>query len=72
MMANADADTYQRLFERTGVDGEAALEDLMIRFASKSTYVQGGHDAERHSCFLAGQRSVMDYIVNQINKAKGL
>jgi hypothetical protein len=68
----ADADSYQRLFERTGVDGDAVLEDLLRRFSSKETYVQGGQDAERHSCYLAGQRSVMDYVLTQINKAKGL
>lgn len=67
-----DPNTYLRLFENTGVDGEAVLEDLMRKFSSVSPYVRGGQEAERESCFLLGQRAVIDHVITQINKAKGL
>jgi hypothetical protein len=66
------ADTYKRLFERTGIDGAAVLEDLMRRFSSQPTYVRGGQEAEREGCFRAGQRSVIEYMIKQINKANGV
>ena len=72
MTERANADTYQRLFERSGIDGNAVLEDLMARFTTQSAYVRGGHEAERESCFRAGQRAVVEHIIKQINKANGV
>lgn len=63
---------YQHLFELTGSVGERVLSDLMRRFSTQSTYVKGGHEAERESCFRAGQRSVIERIINQINMANGV
>lgn len=63
---------YQHLFELSGSVGERVLTDLMRRFSTQSTYVKGGHEAERESCFRAGQRSVIERIINQINIANGV
>lgn len=63
---------YQHLFELSGSVGERVLSDLMRRFSTQSTYVKGGHEAERESCFRAGQRSVIERIINQINMANGV
>lgn len=38
-------------------------------YANKSSYVRGGHDAERESCFRAGQADVLGFIYKQINRA---
>ena len=64
----ASPETYRNVFD-LDVNGQRVLDDLQLVFASKSTYVRGGHDAERESCFRAGQTSVVGHIFKQINKA---
>lgn len=63
---------YQYLFEQTGSVGERVYNDLARRFGSHSPYVRGGHEAERESCYRAGRRSVIDYVVKQVNRANGV
>lgn len=67
-LRRASPETYRNLFD-LHIDGQRVLDHLQITFANKSTYVRGGHDAERESCFRAGQTSVVNHIFNQINKA---
>jgi len=63
---------YQYLFELSGSVGERVLSDLMRRFSTQDTYVRGGHEAERESCYRAGRRSVVEHLVKQINLANGV
>ena len=67
-MKRATPETYRNVFD-LDVNGQRVLDDLELVFSSKSTYVRGGHDAERESCFRAGQTSVVGHIFKQINKA---
>ncbi len=61
------ATTYRNLFD-IDVNGSRVLEHLTQIFC-KSTYVRGGQDAERESCFRAGERSVVEFIIKQVNRA---
>lgn len=61
------AETYRNLFD-INVNGVRVLEHLTSIFC-KSTYVRGGQEAERESCFRAGERSVVEFIIKQINRA---
>lgn len=61
------AETYRNLFD-LDVNGVRILEHLTTLFC-KSTYVRGGQEAERESCFRAGERSVVEFIIKQINRA---
>lgn len=61
------AETYRCLFD-LDVNGVRVLEHLTSIFC-KSTYVRGGQEAERESCFRAGERSVVEFIIKQINRA---
>ncbi|EPF73794.1 Bbp19 family protein [Acinetobacter rudis] len=66
-VSKATAETYRNVFD-LDVNGQRILEDLVGRFC-KSSYVRGGHDAERESCFRAGQASVVNLILTKINQA---
>lgn len=61
------AETYRNLFD-IDVNGLRVLEHLTSVFC-KSIYVRGGQEAERESCFRAGQNSVVEFIIKQINRA---
>lgn len=61
------AETYRNLFD-IDVNGMRVLEHLTSTFC-KSTYVRGGHEADRESCFRAGQSDVIQFILKQINRA---
>ncbi|EKC1096756.1 hypothetical protein OOM74_000015 [Salmonella enterica] len=61
---------YKRLFEETA-GGPEILDGLVRRFGGR-VYVSGGHDADRQTCFNAGQRAVLDFILLQIDKANGV
>ncbi|MFW1826427.1 hypothetical protein [Acinetobacter sp. ULE_I092] len=61
------AETYRNVFD-LDINGQRILEDLTARFC-KSSYVRGGQDAERESCYRAGQSQVVSFIVSQINQA---
>lgn len=61
---------YKELFEDDR-RGAAILDALTARFATK-VYVKGGHEADRQTCYNAGQRDVIEFIVSQINRAHGV
>lgn len=62
--------SYKEIFD-LNKDGEAILDDLIKRFM-RNPYVQGGQEAERESCYRAGQNSVIQHILKQINRADGV
>lgn len=59
---------YVRTFENNA-SGQKVLEQLITVFAT-DTYVRGGADAERESCYKQGQKSVIDHINYAIARAK--
>lgn len=59
---------YVRTFENNA-SGQKVLEQLITLFAT-DTYVRGGADAERESCYKQGQKSVIDHINYAIARAK--
>lgn len=61
--------TYQAVFEHD-TRGAAILEDLIRRFG-RNPYVKGGLEAQRETDYRAGQKAVLDHIIQQINKANG-
>ena len=61
---------YRRVFEEMP-GGVPVLEELTRRFG-RAAYVPGGTEGDRETCYRAGQRSVLDFILNQINKADGV
>lgn len=63
----ATAETYRNVFD-LDINGQRVLEDLTARFG-KPSYVRGGHDAERESCFRSGQYSFLNFILAQISRA---
>lgn len=67
-LKRATPETYRNVFD-LDLNGQRVLDHLQLTFASKATYVRGGHDAERESCFRSGQASVISFMFNQINKA---
>lgn len=67
LMRKATSETYRNVFD-LNVNGQRILEDLTGRFCRVS-YVQGGHDAERESCYRAGQSSVVNLILAKISQA---
>lgn len=52
--------------------GPQLLEFLIRRFATQATFVKGGHEADRETCYRLGQRSVVDYILGMLNRANGI
>ncbi len=64
----ASPETYRNVFD-LDINGKRVIDHLELMFAKKSNYVRGGQDAERESCFRAGQAHVVGFIFNQINKA---
>lgn len=58
---------YQIVFDLEPA-GQRIIEDLAAKYC-KPSYVRGGHDAERESCFRAGQASVVNFILAKINQA---
>jgi hypothetical protein len=47
------------------------LDDLASRFAG-GIYVKGGLEGDRQTCYNAGRRSVLDFIIGRINQANGV
>ena len=68
MSQPATPETYRNVFD-LDVNGQRILAHLAHMYTTKSTYVRGGHDAERESCFRAGQADVLGFIYKQINRA---
>ena len=64
----ATPETYRNVFD-LDYNGQRVLAHLTFMYANKSSYVRGGHDAERESCFRAGQADVLGFIYKQINRA---
>ena len=67
-MRPASPETYRNVFD-LDYSGQRVLAHLTFMYANKSSYVRGGHDAERESCFRAGQADVLGFIYKQINRA---
>ena len=61
---------YAALFEddRRG----AAIFDHLYKMFAHKVYVKGGHEADRQTCYNAGQRDVLEFIVTQCNRARGV
>jgi hypothetical protein len=70
MSHNPTPAEYAALFEDDR-RGAAILEHLTRMFASK-VYVPGGHEADRETCYRAGKRDVIEFIVTQCNRAHGV
>lgn len=60
-------ETYRNLFD-IDINGVRVLEHLTATFCN-STYVRGGQEADRESCFRAGQSNVVQFIIKQVNRA---
>lgn len=66
----ATAADFANLFEGTPV-GKVVLETLIRRF-HKGPVFEGGIDGVRKSDFRAGARAVVDHIINQCNRSRGV
>ena len=69
-MSRPTAQDYADLFE-TDRRGARILEDLILRF-TRPAVTEGGIDAVLKTYERLGKRSVVDFIVGQINQASGL
>ncbi len=63
-------EVYARVFENHA-EGRLILDDLTARFGG-GIYVKGGLDGDRQTCFNAGRRAVLDFILGRINQAAGI
>lgn len=63
-------EAYARVFE-SHAEGRLILDDLTARFGG-GIYVKGGLEGDRQTCFNAGRRSVLDFILGRINQANGV
>ena len=63
----ADPAMYARVFEGHH-EGQLVLEDLTARFGG-SLFVKGGEEGRRETDFRLGRRSVLDFILGQVNAA---
>lgn len=61
---------FKHVFEETA-GGPQILEHLILRFGG-AAYVKGGHEADRETCYRAGQRAVVDYLIAMINRSNGV
>lgn len=66
----ADAAMYARVFEGHH-EGVKVLDDLTARFGG-SLFVHGGEEGRRETDFRLGRRSVLDFILGQINQSNGI
>lgn len=65
-----DPQQYADIFQ-DDARGAAILDDLIRRFSKPAT-TKGGIDAVLSTYHALGQRSVVDWIVAQINRANGV
>ncbi|MBC6535411.1 hypothetical protein GW745_19340 [Citrobacter sp. 966a] len=70
MKKQVTPDDFKRIFEEMP-GGQQVLEELTRRFG-RASYVAGGTEGDRETCYRAGQRSVLDFILREINKADGV
>lgn len=61
---------FKRIFEEMP-GGAEVLAEITRRFG-REAYVKGGTEGDRETCYRAGQRSVLDFILMQINRADGV
>nr|WP_085802945.1 hypothetical protein [Klebsiella pneumoniae] len=61
---------YKRIFEEMP-GGAEVLAEITRRFG-REAYVKGGTEGDRETCYRAGQRSVLDFLLMQINRADGV
>lgn len=61
---------FKRVFEEMP-GGAEVLNELTRRFG-RAVYVTGGNEGDRETCYRAGQRSVLDFILREINLADGV
>ncbi|HEL6460725.1 TPA: hypothetical protein U6L22_005080 [Klebsiella pneumoniae] len=61
---------YKRIFEEMP-GGAEVLGEITRRFG-REAYVKGGTEGDRETCYRSGQRSVLDFILMQINRADGV
>ncbi|MGL4648398.1 MAG: hypothetical protein ACRC1H_03245 [Caldilineaceae bacterium] len=66
-VARADAAMYSRVFEHHH-EGALILEDLTRRFGG-ALFVKGGEEGRRETDYRLGRRSVLDFILGQVNLA---
>lgn len=64
------AEVYAQVFENFPA-GRQVLDDLVRRFG-RSPYVAGGLEGDRATCYNAGSRKVLDFILSRINQAAGI
>lgn len=69
-MSQVTPETYLNIFEGHP-EGRLILEDLTRRFA-RPAVCKGGIDAVLETYQRDGQRRVLEYIVNQVNRANGV
>jgi hypothetical protein len=67
----ATPDDYALIFE-VNRTGQKVLDDLIKRFANKQRKGNEGINRILDTFEYQGQRNVLDFIVNQINKANGV
>ncbi|MGG2140843.1 hypothetical protein [Symbiopectobacterium sp. RP] len=67
ILKDARAEDYKRVFEETP-GGQQVLDELTRRFGG-AVYVKGGPEGERQTCFNAGRRDVLDFILRRLNEA---
>jgi uncharacterized protein (DUF1330 family) len=65
----ATPEAYARVFEGHH-EGALILEDLTARFGG-ALFVKGGEEGRRETDWRLGRRSVLDFILGQINQANG-
>lgn len=70
MKKQVTPDDFKRIFEEMP-GGQQVLEELTSRFG-RASYVSGGTEGDRETCYRAGQRSVLDFILREINRADGV
>ena len=66
-MEKVDPAVYARVFEGHH-EGVLILEDLTARFGG-ALFVKGGEEGRRETDYRLGRRSLLDFILGQINQA---
>ncbi|WP_158785140.1 hypothetical protein [Pantoea sp. BAV 3049] len=70
MVKKVQNEDYKRLFEETA--GGPEVLDELVRVFGGAIFVKGGAEGDRQTCYKAGQRSVLDFILLKINRANGV
>lgn len=69
MAERVDPAAYARVFEGHH-EGALILDDLVRRFGG-GLFVKGGEEGRRQTDFNLGRRSMLDFILGQIDQASG-